>query len=118
MEEKIDCVCVADNPFQPSRPRYVEVTPTTVGGCSTVFVFHSSLTNWRDKATKLHLFLDDIFQPSPMLFGVSVADDHFQSNPPESSPVQSSPAIVDGHFLSISPIQTKKIFLTQRGFDR
>ena len=41
--------------------------------------------NWRDNATK-YLFLDDIFQPSPMLFGVGVADDLLQS----------SPAIVDG----------------------
>ena len=31
-----------------------------------------------------------------MLFGVCVADDLFQSIPLESSPVQSSPAIVDG----------------------
>ena len=80
-----------------------------------MFVFHSSLTNWWDKATKLQ---DDIFQPSPTLFGVSVADDHFQSIPPESSPVQSSPAIVDGHFLSISPIQTKTNFLAQWGLDK
>ena len=35
--------------------------------------------------------LDDIFQPSPMLFGVCVPDDLFQSSPLESSPVQSSP---------------------------
>ena len=40
------------------------------------------------------LFLDDIFQPSPMLSGVSVADDLFQSSPVQSSPVQSA-AIVD-----------------------
>ena len=53
-------------------------------------VFHSSLTNWRDNATKLYLFLDDISQPSPMLFGVSVADDLFQSIPLESSPIKSS----------------------------
>ena len=45
----------------------------------------------RDNATKLYLFLDDIFQPSPMLVGVCVADDLFQSSPLESSPVQSSP---------------------------
>ena len=43
------------------------------------------LTNWRDTATKF-LFLDDTFQPSPMLFGVCVVDDLLQS----------SPAIVDG----------------------
>ena len=52
------------------------------------FMFHSSLTNWRDKAIKLHLFLDDIFQPSPMLFDISIADNLFQSIPLESSPVQ------------------------------
>ena len=52
------------------------------------FVFHSSLTNWSDSATKLHLFFDDTFQPSPMLFGICVADDLFQSSPLESSPVQ------------------------------
>ena len=55
----------------------------------------------RDNATKLYLFLDDIFQPSPMLFGVCVADDFFQSSPLESSPVQSSPAIVDGPWKSL-----------------
>ena len=37
-------------------PEDFDVTPTTVGGC----LFHSSLTNWRDTATKLHLFLDDL----------------------------------------------------------
>ena len=31
--------------------------------------------------TKLYLFIDDIFQPNPMLFGVCVADDLFQSSP-------------------------------------
>ena len=60
------------------------MTPTTVGGC---FIYTSC---WRDKATKLYLFLDDIFQPSPMLFGVCVTDDLFQS-----IPLESSPAIVD-----------------------
>ena len=59
------------------------------------------LTNWRDKATKLYLFLDDIFQPSHMLFGVCVAEDLFQSIPLESSQVQSNPAIVDGHSIMV-----------------
>ena len=35
----------------------------------------------RDKATKIYLFLDDFFQPSPMLFGACVVDDLFQSIP-------------------------------------
>ena len=36
-----------------------------------------------------YLFLDDIFQPSPMLFGVCIADDLFQSRLlVQSSPVQ------------------------------
>ena len=52
-------------------------------------MFHSSLTNWRDNATTLYLFLDDIFQPSPTLFGVCVTDDLFHSSP-------LSPVIVDG----------------------
>ena len=38
------------------------------------------LTNWRENATKLYLFLDDIFQRSPVLFGVCVADNLFQSS--------------------------------------
>ena len=77
--------CVADDLFQSSHPGDFDVTPTTVGGCST---YSLCSLNWRDNATKLHLFLDDLFQPSPMLFGVCVADDHFQSSP--LSPVQSS----------------------------
>ena len=53
---------------------------------------HSSLTNWRDKATVIFVFRWHF----PTLIGVYVADDVFQSIPLESSPVQSSPAIVDG----------------------
>ena len=34
-EEKIDSVCVADDLFQSSRPGDFDLTPTTVGGCST-----------------------------------------------------------------------------------
>ena len=45
-------------------------------------------SNWKDNATKLYLFLDNIFQPSPTLFGACVADDLFHSNPVQSSPVQ------------------------------
>ena len=57
-KEKIDGVCVSDDLFQSSRPGDFDVTPTTVGGCSTYSV------PWGTKATKLYLFLDDIFQPS------------------------------------------------------
>ena len=75
-------VCVADDLFQSCHPGDFYVSPTIVCGCSTYCLF----TNWRNNATKLYLFLDDIFQPSSMLFGVCVADDLFQS----------SPAIVEG----------------------
>ena len=53
-------------------------------------------TNWVMvvNATKLYLFLDDLFQPSPMLL-VSVLLMIF-SSPVNSSPVQSSPVIDDG----------------------
>ena len=83
--------------FQSSCPGDFDVTPTNSRWLFHVqVVFHSSLTKWRDNATKLYLFLDDIFKPNHMLFGVCTADDLFQSSPLESSPVQSSPAIVDG----------------------
>ena len=56
--------------------------PVTVPRIVVSFkVFHSSLKV---------CFLDDIFQPSPMLSGVCVADDLFQSSPVQSSPVQRS----------------------------
>ena len=60
-------------------------------------------TNWRDNATKLYLFLDDFFQPSPMLL-MSVLLMIF-SSPVHSSPVQSSPVIVDGHCTTMCIIK-------------
>ena len=91
---KSDCVCVVDDLFQSSRPGDL------VGGCST-YRF-TILTNWRDSAIKLYLFLDDIFQPSPMLSGACVADDLFQSSPLAS---RSSPAIVDGTMKKANVLQ-------------
>ena len=74
---------VADDLFQSCRPGDFDVLQL-----QSVAVPHFP-TNWRDNATKLYLFLDDIFQPSdPMLFGFCVADDLFQSAPLEL--VQSS----------------------------
>ena len=83
-----DYVCAADYLFQSSRPGYLDVIPTTVGGCSTYTSFHSSLTNWRDKATKLYLFSDDIFQPYLVSVLLTIFSSPFHSS--QSSPVQSS----------------------------
>ena len=57
-----------DDRFQLSRPGDFDVTLTSYIRClfHVQFVFRSSLDNWRDNTTKLHLFLDDLFQPSPM----------------------------------------------------
>ena len=82
---KIDRICVADDRFQLSRPGDFDVTLTSYIHClfHVQFVFHTSLNNWRDNTTKLHLYFDDLFQPSSMLL-VSVLLTIF------SSPVQSS----------------------------
>ena len=68
------CLCVADDFFHSSRPGDFDMTPT-------IYCSRCPLTNWTDKATKLRLFLDDLFQTSPMLW-VSVLLTIF------SSPVQ------------------------------
>ena len=66
------------------------MTPATVSGCSTYSL--CSTLPLPIGRTKLHLFLDDLC--SPMLL-VSVVLMIFSSQV-HSSPVQSSPAIVDG----------------------
>ena len=81
------CVCVADDLFQSYYPGDFQVQSVAVPR-----TLRATLTGGT-KLQKLYLFLDDIFQPSPMLFGVCVADDLFQSIPLEST-VQSSPALV------------------------
>ena len=61
-------------------------------------MFPSSLTNWRDNANKLHLFLNDLFFNPVLRYWCPCCRRSFpvQSSSLESSPVQSSPAIVDG----------------------
>ena len=103
---------IFDDLFQPSRMLLLSVLLTIfssriIQGIMTLFqlqsvavprTLHVPLFPYQleGQSYKVIFVLDDIFQPSPMLFGVCVADDLFQSIPLESSPVQSSPAIVDG----------------------
>ena len=60
---------------------------------NTQFVFHSSLTNWRDNTTKSHLYLTTFSNPVQCYCSVLLT---IISSSVHSSPVQSSPAIVDG----------------------